>query len=69
MLLLLQFFRNSKVALWVVSTRRESDESLMQLLVQEKRKFFILNKELENENKLVSRIVQNGLVVCKNEIS
>jgi len=41
----------------VVSTRRESDESLMQLLYSRKEKFFVSNKELENENKLVSKII------------
>jgi len=38
MLLLLRFFRNSKVALRVVSTRRESDESLMRLRCSRKEK-------------------------------
>jgi len=38
MLLLLQFFHSSKVALRVVSTRRESDESLMRLLCSRKEK-------------------------------
>jgi len=45
------------VALRVLSTRRESDESLMKLLCSRKEKLFVSNKEFENENKLISKIV------------
>jgi len=38
MLLLLRFFRSREVAIRVVSTRRESDESLMRLLCSRKEK-------------------------------
>ena len=34
--------------------------------VQEKRKFFVSNKEFENENKFVSRIVLNWFTCCKS---
>ena len=66
MLLLLRFFRSSEVAIRVVSTRRESDESLIQLLCSRKEKVFVSNKELENENKLFQELFENDLVVCKS---
>ena len=70
MLLLYRFFRSSEVAIWVVSTRRERDGSFdAAFLVKVKREFFVSNKELKNENKLVSRIVENDLVVCKVRFS
>ena len=62
MLLLLRFFPSSKVAIRVISTRRESDGSLMRFFVQEKRMIFVSNKEFENENKFVSRVVLNWFV-------
>ena len=46
------------MAIQVISIRRESDGSVdAASLFKVNRKLFISNKELENENKLVSRIV------------
>jgi len=67
MLLLLRFFRSSEEAIRVVSTRRESDGSLMRLLCSRKEKVLCSNKECENENKFVSRIVLNWFACCKSE--
>ena len=50
MLLLLRFFRSSKVAIRVVSTRRESDGSFdAASLFNVKRKFIVSNKELKRK--------------------
>jgi len=57
MLLLLRFFHSSEVAIRVVSQGGRAMEAWCDFFVQEKRKFFILNKEFEKENKLVSRII------------
>ena len=50
MLLLLRLFRSSKVAIRVISTRRESDESFSAAcLFIVKKKFLISNKELKKK--------------------
>ena len=68
MLLLLRFFRSSEVAIRVVSTRRESDGSLLRLQSsRKKRKFLFPNKELKSENKLFLELLENVLVVCKSD--
>ena len=68
MLLLLRFFCSSKVAIRVVSRRRESDGSFNAAsLFKVKKKFFVSNKEFEMKISVVSRIVWIGLLVCKSE--
>jgi len=56
------------VAIQVVSTRRESDESFgATSLFKVKKEFLISNKELKKKTSVVLRIVWIGLMVCKNE--
>ena len=56
MLLVFRFFRSSKVAIRIVSTRRESDESFdAASLFKVKRKIFMSNKELKRKQMMFQR--------------
>ena len=54
--LLLRFFRSSKVALLVISTRRESDESLMRLRCSRKESSLFQIKNLKMKTSWFQRL-------------
>ena len=62
MLLLLRFFRNSEVAIRVVSTRRESNKSFCaaSLFKVKKKKFLVSNKELKRKQVLFQKLLGLG---------
>ena len=66
MLLLLRFFRSSEVAIWSYPQGGRAMKAWCGFFIQEKRKFFVSNKELENENMLFQELFENDLVICKS---
>jgi len=70
MLLLLRFFRSSEVTIRVVSTRRESDGSLMRLLCSRKEKVLCFQiKNWKMKTSWFQELFENDLVVCKVGLS
>ena len=70
MLLLLRLFRSSKVAIQVISIRRESDGSVdAASLFKVNRKLFISNKELKRKQVLFQELFWISWLVSKSEFS